>query len=113
MEIEHRIQDEANVAILGVDSAESGHSCDDGNSALLNVVVDDAFDDVWDDGDEDDDEVAAVNTTDENVVVVAMAAYENVAAVTTASPQLQLLPAFVSGGVGVIGHGLMAGNIAR
>ncbi len=86
MEIEHRIQDEANAAILGVDSAESGHSRNDGNSTLLDVVADDAFDDVGDDGDEDDDEVAAVNAADENVVVVATPADENVAAVTMASP---------------------------
>ncbi len=87
MEIERRIQDEANVAILGVDSAESGHSRDDGDNALSVIVADDAFDDVGDDGDEDDDEVAAVNTVDENVAAVATAADENVAAVATASPR--------------------------
>jgi hypothetical protein len=34
MEIEHCIQDEANAAILGVDCAESSHSCNNGYSAL-------------------------------------------------------------------------------
>jgi hypothetical protein len=89
MAIEHRIQDEANASILGADSAESSHFRDDGNSALSDVVADDAYDDVGDDGDEDDDEVAAVNTEDENAAVVA-----------TASPRPQLLPAFIGGRVG-------------
>jgi hypothetical protein len=89
MAIEHCIQDEANVSILGADSAESGHSCDDGNSALSDVVADDAFDDVVDDGDKDNDEVVAVNAADENAAAVAMA-----------SPRPQSLPAFVGGGVG-------------
>ncbi len=89
MAIERRIQDEANTAILGTDSVESGHSRDNGDSALSDVVADDAFDDVRDDGDEDDDEVAAVNAADENVVAVALA-----------SPCPQSLPAFVGGGVG-------------
>ena len=61
------------MANLDADSAESGHSHDNGNSALLDVVADDAFGDVGDDGDEDDDEMAAVNAADENVVAVAMA----------------------------------------
>ena len=89
MAIEHCIQDEANAAILGADSAESGHSRDGGDSALSEVVADDAFNDVGDDGDEDDDEMAAVNAADENAVAVAMA-----------SPHPQLLPVFVGGGVG-------------
>ncbi len=89
MAIERCIQDETNATILGADSAESGHSRDNGNSALLDVVADDAFNDVGDDCDEDDDEVVAVNAADENAVAVAMA-----------SSLPQLLPAFVGGGVG-------------
>jgi hypothetical protein len=61
----------------------------DGNRALSDIVADDAFNDVMDDGDEDDDEVVAVNAADENAVAVAMA-----------SPRPQSLPAFVGGGVG-------------
>ncbi len=99
IKIEHRIQDEANAAILGVNSAESGHSHNDGDSALLDIVADDAFNDVGDDGDEDDDEVVAVNAADENVASVATTADANVAAVATASPRPQALPAFVGGGV--------------
>jgi hypothetical protein len=89
-----RIQDEANVAILGADSAESGHSHDDGDSALLEVVADNTFDVVGNDGDEEDEEVAAVNAADENVD-------ENVAAVTMLRPHPQSLPAFVGRGFGV------------
>jgi hypothetical protein len=89
MAIERCIQDEANVAILGADSAESGHSCNNGDSALLDVVANDAFDDVGDDGDEDDDEVVTVNAVDENAAAVAMA-----------SPCPQSLLAFIGGGVG-------------
>jgi hypothetical protein len=37
--IEHCIQDEANVAILGTNSMGSNHSCDDGLSALLEINV--------------------------------------------------------------------------
>ena len=44
MEIERCIQDEANAVILGADSAESSHSCDNGDSALSEVLADDAFD---------------------------------------------------------------------
>ncbi len=99
IEIEHRIQDKANAAILGVDSAESGHSCNDGNSALSDVGVDDALDDVGNDGDEDDVEVAAVNTADENDAVVPTTVDGNIAAVATARPHPNLLPVFVGGGV--------------
>jgi hypothetical protein len=59
--IERRIQDEANAAILGADSAESGHSGNDGDSALSEVVADNSFDYVGNDGDEEDEVVAAVN----------------------------------------------------
>ena len=62
--IECCIQDEANAAILGADSAESGHSHNDGVSALSEVVADNTFDDVGNDGDAVDEEVAAVNVTD-------------------------------------------------
>jgi len=66
IEIERCIQDEANVAILGADSAESGQSRDDGDSALSEVVANNTlFDDVGndDDGDEEEEneEVVAVN----------------------------------------------------
>jgi hypothetical protein len=44
IDIECRIQDVANVAILGVDSAESSHSCNNSNRFLSNVVVDGAGD---------------------------------------------------------------------
>ena len=42
--IERCIQDEANAVILGADSAESGHSRVNGDSALSEVLADDAFD---------------------------------------------------------------------
>ncbi len=99
IEIERCIQEEANMAILGVDSAESGHSCNDGDSALSDVGVDDALDDVGNDGDEDDVEVAAVNTTDENDAAVLMTVDANIAAVATACPHPNLLPVFIGGGV--------------
>ena len=97
IEIERCIQDEANAAILGADSAESGHSLDDGDSALSEVVADDAFNDVGKDGDEENEEVAAINTEE---VAAVNAADENVAAVTTVRTRPQSLPAFVGGGVG-------------
>jgi hypothetical protein len=99
IKIEHRIQDKANAAILGVDSAESGHSRDDGDTALSDVGVDDALDDVGNDGDEDDVEVAAVNTVDKNDAAVPTTVDANIVAVTTACPRQNLLPVFVSGGV--------------
>jgi hypothetical protein len=40
IEIEHRIQDVANLAILGVDLAESSHSHNDGDSVLSKVIAD-------------------------------------------------------------------------
>ncbi len=99
IEIERHIQDKANVAILGVDSAESVHSRDDGDRALSDVGVDDALDDVGNDGDEDDVEVAAVNTVDENDAAVPTNVDANIAAVATAHPRPNLLPVFVGGGV--------------
>jgi hypothetical protein len=54
--VKHCIQDEANASILGADWAESGHSHDNGDSALSEVVVDNRFDDVG--------EVVADNTFD-------------------------------------------------
>jgi len=86
MEIERCIQDEANAAILGADSVESGHSRNDGDSALLEVLEDIVFCDVGNDGDEEDEKVAAVNTVDENAAAVAMV-----------RPHPQSLPAFVVG----------------
>jgi len=97
IEIERRIQDEANAAILCADLVESGHSLDDGDSALSEVVADSnvLFDDVRndDDGDEEeeDEEVVAVNAPDD----------ENVAAVAMVCPRLQSLPTFIGHGVGV------------
>ncbi len=99
IEIERRIQDKANAAISGVDSVESGYSCDNGDSALSDVGVDDALDDVGNDGDEDDVEVAAVNTADENDAAVLTTVDANMAAVATARPCPNLLPVFVGGGV--------------
>jgi hypothetical protein len=99
IEIERHIQDKANAAILGVDSAESVHSCNDGDRALSDVGVDDALDDVGNDGDEDDVEVAAVNTADENDATVPTNVDVNIAAVATARPCPNLLPVFVGGGV--------------
>ncbi len=99
IEIERCIQDKANAAFLGVDFAESGHSCDNGNSALSDVGVDDALDDVGNDGDEDDVEVAAVNTADENDAAVLTTMDVNIAAVATARPRPNSLPVFVGGGV--------------
>lgn len=92
IEIERRIQAEAAAAILGADSAESGHSRDDGDSALSDVAQDD---DLGNDGDEEDEEVAAVNAAeaeddDENEAVVVR-------------PRPQSLPAFVGVGVGASG----------
>ncbi len=82
IEIERRIQDKANAAILGADSAESVHSCNDGDSALSEVVADNTlFDDVGNDGDEEDEEVKAVNAADgENAAAVAMVSSSTVTA---------------------------------
>ncbi len=99
IEIKRCIQDKANAAILGVDSTEPGHSRDDGDSALSDVGVDDALNDVGDDGDEDDVEVAAVNTVDESDATVPKTADANIAAVATARPHPNLLPVFVGSGV--------------
>ena len=86
MEIEHHIQDEANVAILGADLAESGHSRNNDGSAFLEVLEDIAFGDVGNDGDEEDEEVTAVYAVDENAAAVAMV-----------PSRPQSLPAFVIG----------------
>jgi len=75
-------------AILGVESAESAHSRDDGESALSDV---DRTHVGNDGGDEEDEEVVAVNAADD----------ENVAAVAMVRPRPQSLPAFVGHGVGV------------
>ncbi len=99
IKIERRIQDKANATILGVDSAKSGHSRDNGNSALSDFGVDDALDDVGNDGDEDDVDVAAVNTVDENDAAVPMTVDANIAAVAMACPRPNLLPVLVCGGV--------------
>ena len=97
IEIERRIQDEAAAAILGVESAESAHSRDDGESAFLDVVEEDPFDpaldDVGNDGDEEDKEVVAVNAAND----------ENAVAVAIVRPRPQSLPAFIGRGVGVSG----------
>ncbi len=61
--IEHHIQDEAAAAILGADLLESGHSCDNGESALLDIAPEDDF---GIGGDKEDEEVVAMNTTDDN-----------------------------------------------
>ena len=53
IEIERRIQDEAAAAILGADSAESAHSRDNGESALLDVAPEDDFEIGGDEEDED------------------------------------------------------------
>ena len=45
---------------MGADSAESSHSGDDGHFALSEVVADNLFDYVRNDGDDEDEEVAAV-----------------------------------------------------
>ena len=83
---------------MGADSAESGHSRDDGDSALSEVVADDAFNDVGNDGDDEDEEVMAENA---EVVAAVNAADENAAAVTPVRPRPQSLPAFVGGRVGM------------
>ena len=98
IEIERHIQDEANAAILGSDLAESSHSGDDGDSALLEGIAENLFDYVGNDGDEEDEEVvavneevAAVNAADENV-------NKNVMAVATVRPpRPQSLPAWGRG----------------
>jgi len=96
--IERRIQDEAAAAILGAESAESTHSRDNGESALLDVAAEDPFnpalDDVGNDGgDEEDEEVVAVNAAED----------ENTAAVALFRPHPRSLPAFMGCGVGVSG----------
>jgi hypothetical protein len=96
IEIERRIQDEATAAILGAESADFAHSCDDGESALSDVnrtqdPFNPALDDVRNDGDEEDEEVVAINAADD----------ENAAAVAMVRPRPQSLPAFVGRGVGV------------
>jgi hypothetical protein len=67
--IERRIMEKANAAILGVDSAESGHSGNDGDSAFSNVMEDGAeaadggvafqFSGEHDEGGKEDEEVTA------------------------------------------------------
>jgi len=96
--IERHIQDEAAAAIFGAESAESAHSRDNGENALLDVAAEDPFgpalDDVRNDGgDEEDEEVEAVNAAED----------ENKAAVVLFRPRPQSLPAFVGRGVGVSG----------
>ena len=56
--IERHIQDEAAADILGADLVESGHSRDNGESALLDIAPEDDF---GIGGDEEDEEVVAVN----------------------------------------------------
>ena len=84
--IECRIQDEADAAILGADLAESGHSRNDGDNALSEIVADDPFDDFGNNGDEEDVEVAAVNVEE---VAAVNAADENAAAVAMVRPRPQ------------------------
>ena len=90
--IERHIQDEANADILGADSAEFGHSGDDGDSTLLEVVAENSFDFVGNDGDEENEEVVAVNVAD-------VSADDNAVAVATVNPHPQSLPTFVGDGV--------------
>jgi len=99
--IECRIQDEANAAMLGTDSAESGHSGDDGDSALSEVVAENSFNYVGNDGDEVDEEVVAVNEEVAAVNVADVNADDNAAAVATVNPRPQSLPVFVGSGAGV------------
>ena len=99
--IECRIQDEANAAILGTDSAESGHSGDDGDSALSEVVAENSFNYVGNDGDEEDEEVAAVNEEVAAVNVADVNEDDNAAAIATVNPCPQSLPVFVGGSAGV------------
>jgi hypothetical protein len=104
--IEHHIQDEANAAILGADSVESGHFGDDGDSALSEVVAENLFDYAGNDSDEEDEEVAAVNeevaAVNEEVVAVNVAdvsADDKAVAVVMVNPHPQSLSTFVGGGV--------------
>ena len=90
--IEHHIQDEANAAILGADSVESGHFGDDGDSALSEVVAENLFDYAGNDSDEEDEEVVAVNVAD-------VSANDKAVAVVMVNPHPQSLSTFVGGGV--------------
>ena len=99
--IERRIQDEANAAILGADSAESGHSGEDGD-ALLQVIAENSSDYDGNYGDGEDEEVAAVNVEVAAVNAADENANENAVAVATVRPRPQSLPAFIGGGVGVL-----------
>ena len=72
--IKRRIMEKANAAILGVDSAESGHSGDDGDSAFSDVMEGGAeaadggvafqFSGGYEEGGEEDEEVAAATNAD-------------------------------------------------
>ena len=89
------------MAILGVDSAESGHSGNDGNSALSEVVAENSFNYVGNDGDEEDEGVAAVNEEVAAVNVADVSTDDNGTAVAAVNSHPQSLPVFVGGGAGV------------
>ena len=77
---------------MGADSADSGHSGDDGNSTLSEVIAENSFNYDGNDGDREDEEVVAVH---EEVVAVYAAdenADENVVAVATVCHRPQSLP---------------------
>jgi hypothetical protein len=112
IDIEHRIQTEANAAILGVNLVESSHSCNDGSSNYSDVIkekvvsANDAADAVEDGppfpsidvndggGDkagEEDEKVAAANIS-VNVVITG----EGTEGTAEVHPHTPLLPAFGS-----------------
>jgi len=77
---------------LGADSANSGHSGDDGDSALSEVIAENSFDYDSNDGDGEDEEVLAVNEEVAAVYAADVNADENVVAVATVRHRPQSLP---------------------
>jgi hypothetical protein len=91
IEIKRRIMDAAEAAMLGVASAESGHSCDEDSSVVSSIVADSGVDaaadggiggdpqnnhnhiSVRNEGDDEDYEVAAAKESSFEVDDVAMA----------------------------------------
>jgi hypothetical protein len=130
--IERRIMEKANAAILGVDSAESGHSGDDGDSASSDVMEDGAeaadggvafqFSGEYEEGGEEDEEVAAATNAgvaeEEQGVSAAIDPGVNEAARAHSAEASEMaccppsLPAFVSGGLSNVGQGSAVSSLA-
>ena len=98
--IERRIQDRANAAILGVDSAESSHHNDDGSNG--SYIDNDGADDAYEDGAAEDDDVGGpADEVNEEVAAANANVGEMNAAVARGvdAARPPSLPAFVGGGL--------------